>query len=288
MKFNSDNIRIYNYRPFFKQYIYYDKSMVESMYNQMKIFPHESAINHAIITATAQKEFSCFCVKNIHDYYYILNGQTFPILSHPAKNESVISNINREIKERVNKKYKTQAIDDKIIFSYVYGILHSTEYRNKFQTELAKGIPKIPLVTTKEDFMAFSYHGQRLINMHVDYENAPEYSPLDITITQEDYKVKKMKWLNSKKTQLKFNASITFDNIPEICHNYTINGKSCLWWFMNKYQVKIDKNTGIINDPNQFSKDSQYIFKLLKKLIYISLKTQSIQQEMPKLAINKN
>ena len=280
LAFNPQNIRVYNYRPFFQQHIYYDPTLVESHYNQRRIFPREGDLNHALVTATAQANFSCFCVKNAHDYYYVLNSQTFPLINYSAGTPA--NNIKPEVLQALAAFYKTPEIDEKQFFAYVYGILHAPALREKYAVELAKGIAKIPVVPAATTFQTFSYYGQHLINLHVNYLQAPAYESLRIQQARPDYYVTKMKWLNPAQTELKFNEHIIIKDIPSAVHNYTINGKPCLWWVLNKQQVRADKATGIINDPNRFSADPQHIFKLVQKVIYVSLKTQEIQAALPK------
>ena len=281
LTFNARNIRIYNYRPFFQQHVYYDPTLVESHYNQRRIFPNEAKLNHALVTGTSQADFSCFCVKNAHDYYYILNSQTFPLINY--RQETPENNIKPGVLTALAEIYKVPEINEKEFFAYVYGVLHAPVYREKYKVELAKGIAKIPVVTTPAVFQTFAYYGQHLINLHANYLAAPLYPALTLQKSREDYYVKKMKWLDAAQTELKFNEHIVIKNIPKAVHRYTVNGKPCLWWVLNKHQVRTDRATGIVNDPNWFSEDPQYIFKLVQKVIYLSLKTQEIQEALPRI-----
>lgn len=176
------------------------------------------------------------------------------------------------------------------IFYYIYGILHSPEYRQRFDANLKKELPRIPFA---EDFKTFSLTGRALAELHLNYETATPY-PLRI---QGDDKnpghVQKMKWgkrkdpVNGKKiddhTVLIYNENLTFREIPEVANDYKVNGRSPLEWVIDRYQVKTDKASGIVNDPNEYSEDPTYISGLIPRLVTVSMKTLDIVNQLPPL-----
>lgn len=176
------------------------------------------------------------------------------------------------------------------IFYYIYGILHSPEYRQRFETNLKKELPRIPLA---KDFKAFSRAGRRLAQLHLDYENAEPYSLAVRGDASNPGRVQKMKWGKRKDpetgkkvddyTTLIYNESLTFSDIPEAANEYKVNGRSPLEWMIDRYQVKTDKASGIVNDPNDYSDDPTYISGLIPRLVTVAMDTLDIVNTLPPL-----
>jgi predicted helicase len=170
------------------------------------------------------------------------------------------------------------------IFYYVYGLLHSPEYRERFSADLKKMLPRLPLVEKPADFWAFSKAGRELADLHLNYESAP-HCP-DVTVTGADvntanagnnYRVEKMTFVTKgDKSAIQYNPHIRVENIPLAAYDYVVNGKSAIEWIMERYQVKIDKDSQIKNDPNDWAAEHgqpRYILDLLLSVITVSLET---------------
>lgn len=134
-------------------------------------------------------------------------------------------------------------------------------------------------------FMALGKVGQRLAEIHVHYEQQPEYK---LTKTEKageklDYNVKKMK-LNKDKTTLIYNQFLTLSGIPQETYDYRLGNRSALEWVIDQYQVSTDKRSGITNDPNR-ADDSQYILRLIGQVVTVSLETVRTVQSLPSLGL---
>jgi predicted helicase len=159
------------------------------------------------------------------------------------------------------------------IFHYVYGLLHQPEYRTKYAANLRRELPRIPIPDDATTFWKFSDAGKRLAELHVHYEDQKEY-PLE-EIWKEDmglnFRVTKMK-LSKDKTELIYNDALTLRGIPPEAFEYRLGNRSALDWIIDQYQVSTDKRSGITNDPNR-EDDPQYILRLIRKVIFVSLET---------------
>lgn len=209
-----------------------------------------------------------------------------------------------------------ETITKEDIFYYIYGLLHSEEYREKYADNLSKQLPRIPRVKTYADFSAFSQAGRDLAVLHLDYEKVPMYSEvqfdsmrLNLAIVDgkweaddakdEDFYVIKMKHGKRKSTEtgknendpttIIYNKDITISNIPENAYDYVVNGKSAIAWVMERQSVKTDKKSGITNDANDWASETmqnpRYPLELLLRVITVSLETQKIVNQLPKLVI---
>lgn len=176
------------------------------------------------------------------------------------------------------------------VFYYVYGILHSPDYRETFAADLKKMLPRLPLVENATDFWKFVKAGRQLAELHLNYENYEK--PNGVVITYDvgadvDYEVVKMRFPKKGKTDtIIYNNQITIENIPAEAYEYVVNGKSAIEWIMDRYQVTTDKRSGIVNNPNDWAtenNDPKYILNLLLSVINISLQTVEIVKNLPEL-----
>ncbi|EJE4090724.1 hypothetical protein M4A05_001655, partial [Enterococcus faecalis] len=148
-----------------------------------------------------------------------------------------------------------------------------------------KGSPRIPKLKFKEHYILV---GKSLMNLHLNYEDVPAYDGVNIVFKSDNpsFKVKKMK--HPKRGQLDtiiFNEDIVITDIPERAYEYVVNGKPAIEWIIDQYQVKKDKKSGIVDDPNEFSDNPKYIFNLLLSIINVSMQTMDLVESLPPLEI---
>ncbi len=197
--------------------------------------------------------------------------------------------------------YASETITKDDLFYYVYGLLHSEEYRTRYADNLSKELPRIPAVKKAADFWVFVEAGRKLGNLHCDYE---QVEPYPVTIAQGDlrlanihdpesfYRVEQMKFAgkrpNLDKSTVIYNPNITMTDIPLEAYDYVVNGKPALEWVMERQCVKSDKASGIVNDANRYAietvGDPAYALKLFQRVIRVSLETMKIVRSLPPLS----
>ena len=182
-------------------------------------------------------------------------------------------------------EFRTHYSDDSItkwdIFHYTYALLHHPTYREKYEMNLKRDLPHIPFA---EDFWGFVKAGEQLADLHVNYESVPKYDKLRKVETpgmQVNWDVEKMK-LSKDKTQLTYNDFLTLEGIPVKVYDYKLGTRSALEWVVDQYRVKVDKRSGIVNDPNR-ADQPQYIVDLIGRVITVSLQTVEIVKNLPAL-----
>ena len=278
------------YRPFSKRHLYFDNFWNEERYQQLRIFPisETEKENRAIIVPSAggRADYWCFCAGVIPNLTLTsLDGsQCFPYYTYDEDGSNRRENITDWALDRFRTHYRDDSISKWDIFHYVYGLLHHPGYRERYQANLKRELPRIPFAP---DFRAFAAAGARLAQLHVGYEDQPEY-PLTQVETPDmtlDWRVEKMR-LSKDKTQLTYNGFLTLGNIPAAAFNYRLGNRSALEWIVDQYRVKTDKRSGIVNDPNRAA-DPQYILRLIGKVISVSLETVKIVESLPELGIDE-
>ena len=237
------------------------------------------------------KGFSVIVTNLVPNFHLEDTGQGFMRYNNEEKDESNLFEINHD---NVNKAFADKlglSLDD--TFAYVYGLLNSLEYQQKYANDLKKDLARIPVVAEKEKYVEV---GKKLMDLHIKYEEVPVYEGVQIVARENpSYVVKKMKFgkkrdaesgkLEKDKSTIIFNSDITIKDIPEKAYEYIVNGRSAIEWIMDQYQVKTDKKSGITDDPNDFSDDPKYIFNLLLRIINVSLQTVDLVNSLPKLEI---
>lgn len=336
--FDEDGFTIEMYRPFCKEYVYFDKFMNERTYQQQRIYPlalRRKVIDGNKCSVVAENisiqvgRQGVFIQNILPDLNCMLTGQCFPLYWYervevdvPAEDiqgalftdpdtpkvEQTMLNLGDGAMQKRTEYVRHDAITDaglrvfreaypsmriskEDIFYYVYGVLHSPEYRKRFENNLSKELPRIPLV---KDFKAFMKAGRELAQLHLDYEHVEPYPVFEVGDSVNPGRTEKMRYPNKIKdpesgkkikdpTVLQVAERLTFQEIPTRAYQYVVNGKSALDWIIDRYQVRVDKKTGIVNDPNLYSDDPRYIVDLVRKVITVSLRTLDIVEALPPL-----
>lgn len=311
---SQGEVRTTLYRPFCKQVLFWYKPLVEMRYQMQLLYPHRDTENLCICVTTGSK-FGSFITEYIPDLHLIGDAQCFPLYwyeenkqeqandlfgnanaSRYKRRDGVTDWMLREVRSRFSG---ARSLTKEDIFYYVYGLLHSTDYRERFADDLRKSLPRIPIVERVEDFMAFSQAGRALAALHLGYEGYPAPEGVVVTTAEQPasmdeydyYRVEKMTFpkgvkKNEASDTIHYNSRITITNIPLEAYDYVVNGKSAIHWVIECYQVTTDKNSGIVNDPNAWSQEQgkpRYILDLLLSVIHVSLESQRIIATLPRL-----
>ncbi|KRP70920.1 MULTISPECIES: DEAD/DEAH box helicase [Pseudomonas] len=297
------------YRPFTNSWIYTDKSLVESRGKTPDYFNDENKVI-AISGKGSRSGFSALMLRSVGTYDTLEKAQCFPLYLYSCDTNKADKGDLFEDSQTQLQSHRRDALTDEgllhfhnaypgeqiikeDLFYYVYGILHSPDYRERFADNLSKELPRIPAVKKAEDFWAFSQAGRALAELHVNYETVEPY-PLTIeakgTLTNADYRVEKMKFAEkSDKSTVIYNPRITLKDIPDAAWDYVVNGKAALDWVMERQAVRTDKASGIVNDANDWANETmgnpKYPLELFQRVVTVSLETQKIVKALPKLDI---
>ena len=316
--FNNSKIVRSLYRPFTKTWCYFDSIMNHRISKLSLIFPETNVVNLVIGTAGyGAKSFSSLISNTIQDAHILeSNAQSFPMYLYELKSEATngfdFSDDSDVVTAPSGKQYtRKEAITDaglkhftdfyndksitkEDLFYYIYGLLHSEEYKTKYADNLTKALPRIPRVKTITDFRNFEEAGRKLADLHLNYESKEMYLVTfakDISnLTDKDYHVTKMKFASkADKSKIIYNSKITIEGIPEEAYEYVVNGKSAIEWVMERQGVSTHKDSGIVNDANDWAIETMnnpcYPLELLQRVITVSLETVKIVNNLPKLDI---
>ncbi|MYH83863.1 N-6 DNA methylase [Candidatus Poribacteria bacterium] len=284
VEFDSEKIRNSLYRPFTKSNLYFDKLMNQRTYVFPSIFPtSETELDNRVIWLKVGQEWPMFAlmVDQIPDNLPQGGSQCFPFYIYDEDGTNRRENITDWVLTQFQKHYADDTITKWDIFHYTYGLLHHPDYRERYQENLKRDLPHIPFA---EDFWAFTKAGARLANLHVNYESQPEYNklnPIETPGMQVNLRVERMKFFKDK-TQLKYNDFLMLEGIPPEVFEYRLGNRSALEWVVDQYRVKVDKRSGIKNDPNR-EEDPEYILRLIGQVITVSLETVAIVGALPTL-----
>ena len=284
--FSQEKARTSLYRPFAKLNLYFDRMMNQRVYVFPSIFPtSETEQENRVICVSglgSNKPFQTLMASLIPCFDILEKTQCFPFYTYDEDGGSRRENITDWALEQFRTHYRDETITKWDIFHYVYALLHHPNYRERYQANLKRDLPRLPLGS---DFWGFAKAGQQLGEIHIGYEAVPEY-PLDFIENREvplDWRVEKMK-LSKDKTQLVYNDFLTLDGIPAKAFDYRLGNRSALEWVIDQYRIKTDKRSGIVNDPN-CADDPQYIVKLVGKVIAVSLETVGIVEGLTTLEL---
>ena len=273
------------FRPFTKMTLCFDRTLN----HRRSVFPttlptlkteNENRIICINVSRTSAS-FYTLMVNVIPDYHFTGDSQCFPFYTYNEDGTNQQENITDWALAEFREHYGDDTISKWDIFHYNYALLHHPTYREKYEMNLKRDLPHIPFA---EDFWGFATAGAALADLHVNYESAPKYDKLKYIETPGmpiDWRVEKMR-LSKDKTQLRYNDFLTLDGIPAEVFDYRLGNRSALEWVVDQYRVKVDKRSGIVNDPNRES-EQRYIVDLIARVIHVSLRTVKIVGGLPGL-----
>ncbi|GAA9638117.1 hypothetical protein HpVa149_12240 [Helicobacter pylori] len=276
--FSQEKISVSLYRPFNKQYFYYERELSWSFYLMKKIFPNKDAQNVVINTGVGNgKNFSALASDCISSYSLISNNQAYPLYYYDdlGNRHYAISGYALNL---FRKHYKDNSIAEEEIFYYIYAILHHKGYLEKYKNSLAKEDPRIGL---SEDFKELSILGKELAKLHLNYENGEmhasvEYQTLMNAEEKGYYDVETMKKIGDR---INYNNHIAITKIPKKAFEYVVNGKSAIDWVIERYKKTTNEDSLIENNPNDY-KGGKYVFELLCRVIKLSEKSVDLIEKI--------
>lgn len=328
--YHPDRAALVMYRPFTKSWLYFDARLDEYVFQMPRLFPAPEYENRIIgVTGTTNRgEFTTLMASELVSFHMADgNGaQYFPLFSFdaaasvgPGSDQTDLFALDDEKQSPHTRKdgvtdaglrhftsaYPGKAITKDDLFYYVYGILHSPDYRQRYADNLRRQLPRMPILKRFEDFQSFVAAGRKLGDLHVNYERA---EPYPVTIAEGDlrlanikdqaayWRVEKMKFSGKRpkhdKTSVIYNPRVTITNIPLEAYDYVVNGKPALEWVMERQSVTTDPASGIVNDANLYATetvgDPRYPFDLFCRIITVSLETMRVVRALPKLDVRES
>jgi predicted helicase len=322
----EDMLRTSLYRPFNKRHLAFDRTLNNETYQVPKIFPEPSTDNvgFGVVAPGNEVPFSCVATDCLPQYAligassacaYFARWRFAPGPEQRFSNQLFadgpserMSNLDSAAVSGMRSRYGDD-VDDDAVFFYVYGILHSPDFRAAFATNLKKEAPRVPVVADSALFEAFSSAGRALLNLHVNYETVEPY-PLeerwaagakpesDTKVLRVDKRMKHPKFSNPDSnemvedlSQLVYNEYLTIAGIPIEAHRYEVGTRSAIGWLIDRYYVSTDKQSGIANDPNDWGSedgDPRYVIDLVKRVVTVSLRTVEIVEALPALHFDED
>lgn len=328
--FQSGGPTVSLYRPFTKQWLYFDRRLNEIVGQMPQLFPDGNAAN-VVIGIPGSDTRGVFsvsiidCVSSLHAVDMV-GSQYFPLYLYDPPDQADEDGLFANGKTHAPASFtRRDAISDaglahfqagypakgegdtitkKDLFYYIYGLLHSPDYRSRYADNLSKELPRIPAVKAFADFRAFSKAGRDLAHGHLNYETVEKYAGAKLdtgsaalkSLTDADYRVTKMKFARTRdasgksvndKSTVHYNERITITNIPLEAYEYVVNGKPALEWVMERQAVTTDKDSGIVNDANLWATETmgnaRYPLELFLRVITVSLETLRIVRSLPPL-----
>lgn len=299
----SNRTAVSLYRPFSKQWLYFDRQMNEMVYQIPKLFPTPDHENLVIATTGvgASRPFSALITDVIPNLHLQDTGQCFPMYYYDKveEDDNLFSDgpppqdgyVRRDaITDLMLTRFRARygrTIEKPDIFYYVYGLLHSPEYKERFAADLKKMIPRIPFAG---DFWAFSTAGRALAEWHLNYETVEPWPLEERSTGAPSLRVSKMRFgkaaSGADRSTVIYNSTLTLTGIPAKAYEYQVNGKSAIEWIMDRYEIKTDKASGIVNDPNHWGEEMgnpSYIIDLLKRMVTVSIRTVEVVDALPQL-----
>jgi predicted helicase len=288
------------YRPFIKQFLYFDKHFNGMTYQWFDIYNAENSYI-AFNAIGGSKEFHCLVANNIIDLHLTGDSQCLPLYvydkegnPHDNITDWALSQFQNHYSESKlmsldsngspialaigEKTAKAVLLQKQDIFYYVYAVLHNPAYREKYQQNLKREFPRIPFY---DNFAQWADWGKQLMALHLNYESAEHY-PLkrqDVSLA----KIPKTKLKADKAQGLIFiDDNTTLSELPACAWEYKLGNRSALEWVLDQYKEKKPKDSTIAEKFNnyRFADYKEQVIALLMRVCTVSVATVKIVQAM--------
>ena len=299
--FDKDYVRKVSHRPFVNINCYADNTFIQRKYQMDRIFPDSDSENRVIcVPGIGNKiDFSVLMTDTMPDLGFIAACQCFPRWQYPKPPDPQnatgtfdgiddppdrIDNISDTVLQAFRYRYRNDTISKDDIFDYIYGILHLPSYQQQFKYDFWKMLPRIPYAP---DFRAFAEAGAALADLHLNYETCEQY-PLELIFAHDgepqphhfQLTNRAMRFADDEKTTLIINDHIRLSGIPKEAHRYVVNGRTPLEWFIDRYKITQDKDSGIINDPNGWFDNPRDFITAIQRIVHVSVESSKIIENL--------
>ena len=290
--FSADKARVSLYRPYVKEYLYFDQMMNHRVYQMPQIFPEHDTKNLLICIPGpgAKKDFSVLMTDTLPSLSIQDASQCFPLYWYTSGEGLFDTGLVRHdgIGDSSLAEFRTHygdsAITKEDIFYYVYGVLSSREYAARFGNDAKKVLARVPFVKDIETFREFSRAGRELGALHVNYESAEEW-PVKVSGNESDVRISRMKIADENGERIiRVAPGVTLREIPACAWEYRVNGRSALEWIVERYRDDVDKASGIRNDCNEWN-GADYVLRLIRRVITVSVETVRILEGLPEMGV---
>jgi predicted helicase len=300
-QFRDDAVVESLYRPFVSQRLYFDPTLMDMSYQMPKLFGQGRSNWGFVVTGPSSQypSFAALATAEVPNIHALHTGQFFPRYTFDGSIEANqldvfnsdaglqrIDNVTDDVLAEYQRTFGSEITKDDIFF-YVYGILHSRSYLEKFGADLRKLLPRIPKV---RNFHAFSEAGRELCDLHINYETVEKFPVVEQIAGDASYRVEKMRYpkvgRHVDKTAIIYNSDITISGIPSEAQEYVLGPRSALDWLIDGFQISTDKDSGIVDDPNERADEldnPRYILDLVARITTVSVETVKIVKSLPPL-----
>ncbi|KJE75223.1 type ISP restriction/modification enzyme [Ferrimicrobium acidiphilum] len=300
-------VRVSLYRPFFKQYVYFDSTFYWSHYNLPKLYPTGEVNNRAIlVSGRGAGRFAVLAtdvtpnldtVEKTHvfaRYRYEAPDTKGALFDGDQPEIRRVDNITDEALAEFQGIYSDTSLTKDDLFAYIYGVLHHPGYIEQYADNLTKEYPRIPWLQGYRELIDV---GEKLLDLHVGYETvepypvAEEFTLMPPEDGRERYRATNMGHPNRgsgargkadwDRTRIQVNGHLTLTGVPERASEWILGPRPTLELFLQRMRPSVDKKSGIKNDPNEFSDDPKYVVELTKRVIRVCVETLDLIDQMP-------
>lgn len=278
--YNDKSILNYNYRPFIKKFYFSSKEFSDRLTENHFIIHGKELMQHnkTIVINQNGKDVKFFSSNILFDLHYLGDSQYLPLIRYTESGDRIY-NITDWGLQQFHSNYNDTKMVKEDIFHYVYGVLHNPEYRKKYELNLKREFPRIPFY---DDFWKWAKWGEKLMDLHINFETVEPY-PLTINTIELDREVYKPKLkANKEEGKIELDNQTTISGIPKEAWDYKLGNRSGLEWILDQYKEKKPKDPTIAKMFNtyKFIDYKDKVIDLIMRVTTVSAETMKIIREM--------
>ena len=269
------------YRPYFKQYFYFDKNFIGMTYQWFNIYNKKHLDNKYITFKSfgSNRPFNCLATNCIAELHVTGANQCLPLYSYDQEGNP-IDNITEWGLTQFQTHYNDKDIKKIDIFHYTYAVLHNPIYQQKYEQNLKRDFPRIPFY---DNFQQWVTWGKQLMELHINYETINPYPLTRVNSSETEITNPKPKLKADKiKNEIILDTVTTLTDIPKTAWEYRLGNRSALEWILDQYKEKKPKDETIAKQFNnyRFADYKEQVINLLMRVCTVSIETVKIIQAM--------
>ena len=275
--FERESTRPTLFRPFVGKYLYFNQSLNEMQYQLPDVFPKGGGDeNKAICFCVNGKFFYVLATDRVFDLHFTGDTQCLPLYRYTDTGERV-SNITEWGLRQFREHYGDESITAEDIFAYTYAALHDPAYRETYAVDLLRDFPRLPF---HEDFAAWVRLGQKLLDLHIGFEDA---EPFALERVDKDGEPGKAALKADKaRSTIVLDSKTMLTGVPVEAWDYRLGSRSALEWVLDQYKERTPRDPTIRERFNtyRFADHKEKVIDLLQRVCTVSVETVRIVNQL--------
>ena len=276
--FERTDVRPTLFRPFVGKYLYFNQNLNEMQYQLPEIFPNGDYDDNKVICFCVNgKGFYLLAADRVIDLHFTGDTQCLPLYRYTTDGERV-SNITDWGLGQFREHYSDNGLEAEDVFAYVYAMLHDPAYREQYEVDLQRELPRVYF---QKDFERWARKGRELLDLHLGFETAEPW-PLERVDMSSVALPRAILRADKEQGIIVLDEQTMVTRVPDEAWEYRLGSRSALEWVLDQYKERKPRDPTIRERFNtyRFADYKERVIDLLRRVCTVSVETVKIVDEL--------